>query len=67
MRPVEGCSSGALTVAVFQLLPYELEADVLVDPPQQVGFRNLIFQAEIIERRGLLILMGPTRALVDEV
>ena len=32
-----------LTVAVLQLLPDELEADVLVDQPQQMGFRNLIF------------------------
>jgi len=38
-------------VAVFQLLPHELEADVLVDEPQQVGFRNLIFQTEVVEQR----------------
>jgi hypothetical protein len=33
------------------LLPDELEADVLVDQPQQVAFRNLIFQAEVIKQR----------------
>jgi len=33
------------------LLPHELEADVLVDPPQQMVFRNLVFQAELIEQR----------------
>jgi len=33
------------------LLPDELEADVLVDQPQQVGFRNLIFQTEVVEQR----------------
>ncbi len=33
------------TVAFFQLLPDELEADVLVDQPQQM-FGNLIFQTE---------------------
>ena len=46
-----------LAVAVFQLLPHELEADVLVDQPQQVGLRNLIFQAEVIEQRfGAVVL-----------
>ena len=39
-----------LAVAVFQLPPYELEADVLVDQPQQMMFGNLIFQAEVIEQ-----------------
>ena len=44
-------------VTAFQLLPDELEADVLVDQPQQVGFRNLIFQAEVIEQRfGTVVL-----------
>src|SRR5690242_613647 len=38
-------------VAVFQLLPYELETDVLVDQPQQMMFGNLILQAEIVEQR----------------
>jgi len=40
-----------LTVAVFQLLPDELEADVLVNQPQQMMFGNLIFQPEIVEQR----------------
>jgi hypothetical protein len=40
-----------LTVALFQLLPDELETDMLVDEPQQMIFRNLIFQAEVIEQR----------------
>jgi hypothetical protein len=40
-----------LTVAVFQLLPDELEADVLVDQPQQMMFGNLIFQTEVVEQR----------------
>ena len=35
---------------LLQLLPHELETDVLVDQPQQVGLRNLIFQAEVIEQ-----------------
>src|SRR5580692_2829269 len=44
-------------VAVFQLLSDELEADVLVDQPQQVGFRNLIFQPEVVEQRfGAVVL-----------
>ena len=29
-----------LAVAVFQLLPHKLEADVLVDQPQQMSLRN---------------------------
>jgi len=33
------------------LLPHKLETDVLVDQPQQMGFRNLVFQAEIVEQR----------------
>jgi len=37
--------------SVFQLLPYKLEADVLGDQPQEMGFRNLVFQAEIVEQR----------------
>jgi hypothetical protein len=46
-----------LAVAIFQLLPDELEADVLVDQPQQVGLRNLIFQAKVIEQRfGAVVL-----------
>src|ERR1700730_8038548 len=46
-----------VAVAVFQLLSYKLEADVLIDQPQQVGFRNLIFQAEVVEQRfGAVVL-----------
>jgi len=33
------------------LLPDELEADVLVNQPQQMMFGNLIFQPEIVEER----------------
>jgi hypothetical protein len=33
------------------LLPYKLETDVLVDEPEQMVFRNLIFQTEVIEKR----------------
>src|ERR1043165_3756321 len=40
-----------LTVGGFQLLPYKLETDVLVDESQQMILRNLIFQAEVIEQR----------------
>jgi hypothetical protein len=43
--------STRLTVAVFQLLPHKLEADVLVDQPQQMMLGNLIFQAEVVEQR----------------
>src|SRR6202043_2081176 len=46
-----------LAVAVFQLLPYEIEADVLVDQPQQMMFGNLVFQAEVVEQRfGAVVL-----------
>src|SRR5437773_4796018 len=49
--------SSGFAVAVFQLLPHKLKADVLVDQPQQVGFRNLIFQAEVMEQRfGAVVL-----------
>ena len=39
-----------LAVALFQLLPYKLEANVLIDEPQQMVFRNMIFQTEVIEQ-----------------
>src|SRR5271170_7160694 len=42
--------STRLTVAVFQLLPDELEADVLVDQPQKMMFGYLIFQPEVVEQ-----------------
>jgi hypothetical protein len=35
------------------LLPNELEADVLVDHPQQMMFGNLIIQPEVVEERFL--------------
>ena len=34
----------ALKLSPPRSLPYELDADVLVDQPQQMVFRNLIFQ-----------------------
>ena len=34
----------------FELLPHKLETDVFVDQAQQMVFRNLIFQTEIIEK-----------------
>jgi len=40
-----------LALAVFQLLPHKLEADVLVDQPQQMALGFLVFQAEVIEQR----------------
>jgi hypothetical protein len=40
-----------LAIAVFKLLSHKLKADVLVDQPQQMVFRNLIFQTEVIEQR----------------
>jgi hypothetical protein len=48
-----GIDRGTSGIAVtrFQLLPHKGKADVLFDKPQQVGFRHLIFQAEVIEQR----------------
>ena len=40
-----------LAVAVLQPLAHKLEADVLVDQPQQMVFRNVVFQTEVIEQR----------------
>ena len=39
-----------LAVAVLQLFAHEGKADVLFDEPQQMGLRNLIFQAEVVEQ-----------------
>src|SRR6058998_474440 len=49
-------SSGSIegrpvTVAVFQSLAHKPEADVLLDQPQQMVLRNLIFQTEVVEQR----------------
>jgi hypothetical protein len=48
-----GINRGAtgLAVTIFQLFTYEGEADVFFDQPQQVGLRNLIVQAEVVEQR----------------
>jgi hypothetical protein len=43
--------STCVTVAVLQPLPHKIKTDVLVDQSQQMVFRNLIFQAEVIEQR----------------
>ncbi len=40
-----------LAVAVLQLFAHEGKADVLFNEPQQVGLRDLIFQAEVVEQR----------------
>ena len=42
--------SSGFAVAVFQPLAHEGKADVLFDEPQQVGFWNLIVQAEVVEQ-----------------
>src|SRR5882672_3672965 len=42
--------SAGLAVAVFQLLPDELETDVLLDQSQQMVLGNLIFQAAVVEQ-----------------
>ncbi len=39
-----------LAVALFQLLPHKLETDMLVNQSQQMSFRNLVFQTEVIEQ-----------------
>ena len=38
-------------VAVSQSFPYKPKTDMLVDKPQQMVLRNLIFQTEVIEQR----------------
>jgi len=43
--------SADIAIRVLQLLADEVEADVSVDKTQQVVFRNLIFDAEIVEQR----------------
>jgi len=37
-------------VAVLQLLTNEAEVDMRIDHPQQVAFRNPIFQTEVVEQ-----------------
>jgi len=40
-----------LAVGILQAFPHKLKTDVLVDQSQQMVFRNLIFQTEVIEQR----------------
>src|ERR1700741_1107728 len=42
----------------FKTLPHELETDVLVDQSQQMGLRNLVFQAEIVEQRFRVVVLS---------
>ncbi len=54
-----GINRGTAGIAVtrFQLLSYKGKADVLLDEPQQMSLRNLIFQAEVVEQRfGAVVL-----------
>jgi len=37
-----------LAVAVLRLFAHKTKADVLIDQPQRVAFRNLVFQAEVV-------------------
>src|SRR6201988_2398022 len=43
--------SARIAVGVLQLLTNEIEADVPVDETEEVVFRNLIFDAKVIEQR----------------
>ena len=43
--------SARLAVTLLQPLAHESKADVPFDESQQVGFRNLIFQPEVVEQR----------------
>src|ERR1035438_3990106 len=42
--------AACLTVTLLQPLAHKVKADVLLDQPQQMSFRNLIFQAEVIKQ-----------------
>src|SRR5215475_3159234 len=48
-----GINRGSTRVAIagFQLLSHKLETDVLVDEPEPMVFRNLIFETEVVEQR----------------
>ena len=49
--------TAGLAVTLLQPLAHKGKADVLFDEPQQVGLRNLIFQAEVVEQRfGAVVL-----------
>ena len=39
-----------LAVAVLKLFTNEGKTDVLIDEPQQMRLRNLVFQAEVVEQ-----------------
>jgi hypothetical protein len=42
--------TASIAITRFQLLPHKAKADVLFNEPEQVGLRNLIFQAEVVEQ-----------------
>jgi hypothetical protein len=44
-------ASDGLAVSVFQLLLHKLKLTLLIDEPQQMVFRNLIFETELIKQR----------------
>jgi len=53
---VNGRTAG-VAVTRFQPLAHKGKADVLLDEPQQMSLRNLIFQAEVVEQRfGAVVL-----------
>jgi len=43
--------SASLAIGIVQFVTYKLEADVPVNQSQQVVFRDLIFDPEVIEQR----------------
>ena len=43
--------SARVAVALLQSLPHKVKADVFIDQPQQMVFRNLVFQTEGVEQR----------------
>src|SRR5437899_5547978 len=50
--------SARLAVTLPQPLAHEGKADVPFDESQQVGFRNLIFQPEVVEQRFRAVVLS---------
>src|SRR5207302_2528832 len=50
--------SARLAVTLSQPLAHEGKADVPFDESQQVGFRNLIFQPEVVEQRFRAVVLS---------
>ena len=59
--------SARFAVGGTQLLPHKIETDVAVDQAQQIIFRNLIFDAEVLEQRLRTVVLPHHKQPASEI